>query len=203
MIHRRALLASAAALPFLRNPARAATTPGKLVFGLSAYPPSLNPFANAGTAAATAKLAMHRGLLGYAPDGTLRGELAETWEHADDGAWVFHLRDASFHNGNPLTSADIAWTVDQVAGEKSTAYLRAEMQGIARVETPDPKTVRFVTKNPNAAFPYPGCQLFPADHREGHHRCRVPGRSCPPRRSVASRWNLNHSRITTAPACRA
>ncbi len=73
MIPRRTLLASAAALPFLRRPANAATTPGRLVFGLSAYPPSLNPWANAGTAASTAKLAMHRGLLGYAPDGTVRG----------------------------------------------------------------------------------------------------------------------------------
>ncbi len=160
MIARRTLLAAGAALPFLRRPAQAATTPGKLLFGLSAYPPSLNPWANAGTAAATAKLAMHRGLLGYAPDGSLRGELAESWEHAEDDAWVFHLRDATFHNGAPVTSADIAWNVEQIAGEKSTAYLRAEMQGIARVETPDPKTVRFVTKSPNAAFPYLAASYF-------------------------------------------
>jgi peptide/nickel transport system substrate-binding protein len=160
MIPRRALLAAGAVLPFLRRPAGAATTAGRLVFGLSAYPPSLNPWANAGTAAATAKLAMHRGLLGYAPDGTLRGELAETWEHAEDGAWVFHLRDATFHNGAPVTSADVAWTVDQIAGEKSTAYLRAEMQGIARVETPNPKTIRFITKNPNAAFPFLAASYF-------------------------------------------
>jgi peptide/nickel transport system substrate-binding protein len=160
MIARRTLLASAAALPFLRNPARAATTPGKLIFALSAYPPTLNPWANAGTAAATAKLAMHRGLLGYAPDGSVRGELAERWERAEDGAWVFHLRDATFHNGNPVTAADVAWTADQVGGEKSTAYLRTEMQGIARVETPDPKTVRFVTKSPNAAFPFLAASYF-------------------------------------------
>jgi peptide/nickel transport system substrate-binding protein len=160
MIARRTLLASAAALPFLRREARGATTAGRLVFGLSAYPPSLAPWANAGTAAATAKLAMHRGLLGYAPDGSLRGELAESWEHAADGAWVFHLRDATFHNGDPVTSADVAWTVEQVAGEKSSAYLRAEMQGLARVETPDPKTVRFVTASPNAAFPYLAASYF-------------------------------------------
>jgi peptide/nickel transport system substrate-binding protein len=160
MIARRTLLASAAALPFLRREARGATTAGRLVFGLSAFPPSLAPWANAGTAAATAKLAMHRGLLGYAPDGSLRGELAESWEHAPDGAWVFHLRDATFHNGAPVTSADVAWTVEQVAGEKSTAYLRAEMQGLARVETPDPKTVRFITASPNAAFPYLAASYF-------------------------------------------
>jgi peptide/nickel transport system substrate-binding protein len=150
---RRAMLASGAALPFLRAPARAAVTPGKLVFGLSSYPPSMAPWANAGTAAATVKLMFHRGLLGYGPDGALRGELAETWEHAEDGAWVFHLRDAVFHNGAKVTSADVAWTIEQVAGEKSTAYLRAEMQRLARVETPDAKTVRIVTREPNATLP--------------------------------------------------
>ena len=102
---RRSLLAAGAALPFLRVSARAATTPGKLVFGLSSYPPTMAPWANAGTAAATAKLMFHRGLLGYDPNGNLRGELAEKWEHADDGAWVLHLRDAVFQNGAPVTSA--------------------------------------------------------------------------------------------------
>src|SRR5271165_2981499 len=150
---RRSLLAIGAALPFLRAPARA-TTRGRLVFGLASYPPTMAPWANADTAAATAKLMFHRGLLGYAPDGTLRGELAETWEHAEDGAWVLHLRDAVFQNGAPVTAADVAWTIEQVAGEKSTAYLRAEMRHIARVETPDAKTVRLITKEPTATLPY-------------------------------------------------
>src|SRR6187551_2606368 len=103
---RRTLLTAGAALPFLRMPARAATTRGRLVFGLSSYPPTMAPWANSGTAAATAKLMFHRGLLGYGPDGTLRGELAEKWEHAEDGAWVLHLRNAVFQNGAPVTSAD-------------------------------------------------------------------------------------------------
>jgi peptide/nickel transport system substrate-binding protein len=151
---RRSLLAAGAALPFLRIQARAATTRGKLVFGLSSYPPTMAPWANAGTAAATAKLMFHRGLLGYDANGNLRGELAEKWEHADDGAWVLHLRDAVFQNGAPVTSADVAWTIEQVAGEKSTAYLRAEMQRITKIDTPDAKTVRLVTSEPIATLPY-------------------------------------------------
>ncbi|HTZ79445.1 MAG TPA: ABC transporter substrate-binding protein [Stellaceae bacterium] len=153
-LSRRSLIAAGAALPFLRAPARAATMPGKLVFGLSSYPPNLFPFANAGTAAATAKLAMFRGLLGYDPEGKLRGELAESWERdPKDGAWVFHLRQAVFHNGDPVTSADVAYTIEQVANPKSTAYLRTEMQNISRVETPDPRTVRLVTAQPVATLP--------------------------------------------------
>jgi peptide/nickel transport system substrate-binding protein len=97
---------------------------------------------------------MFRGLLGYDAEGKLRGELAESWEHdPKDGAWVFHLRQAVFHNGDPVTSADVAYTIEQVADAKSTAYLRTEMQGISRVETPDPRTVRLITAQPVATLP--------------------------------------------------
>lgn len=170
-LSRRSLIASGAVLPFLRNPARAATR-DKLIFGLSSYPPNLFPWANAGTAAATAKLAMHRGLLGFDPQGKLRGELAESWERdPKDGAWVFHLRQAKFHNGNPVTAADVAYTFDQVGGATSTAYLRTEMQNIARLETPDPRTVRIHTKQPDVVLPLlmasnylPICAKGSADH---------------------------------------
>jgi peptide/nickel transport system substrate-binding protein len=147
------LIGAGVVLPFLRVPARAATTPGKLLFGLSTYPPSLAPWTNTGTSSATARFAMHRGLLGYAPDGTIRGELAETWEHAEDGAWVFHLRDAVFHNGAKVTSADVAWCIEQIAAEKSTAYYRGQMQDVVKIETPDARTIRLTTKSPTATFP--------------------------------------------------
>ncbi|MGE4043718.1 MAG: ABC transporter substrate-binding protein [Acetobacteraceae bacterium] len=157
---RRSVLAAGMAVPFLRAPARAATTAGRLTFGLSTYPPSLAPWNNSGTAAATAKLTFHRGLLGYADDGSLRGELADKWERAENGAWVFHLRNAFFHNGDPVTSADVAWCIEQMAGEKSTAYYRAQMQEIARVETPDAKTIRLITKNSNAILPLRMASLY-------------------------------------------
>ena len=40
--------------------------------------------------------------------------LAEKWDIADDGAtWVFTLRDGvKFHNGSPLTAADVKWTYE-------------------------------------------------------------------------------------------
>ena len=78
-VSRRSVLAGAAALPFLRIPGARAATPGTLTFGLSSYPPNILPWANTGTAAATIKLMIYRGLTGFAPDGSLRGELAESW----------------------------------------------------------------------------------------------------------------------------
>jgi ABC-type transport system substrate-binding protein len=153
ILSRRSLLTAAATLPFLHRAARAERTPGALTFGLSSYPPTLQPWANSGTAAATIKLLIYRGLLSYDKDGKLRGELAEKWERDGDNAWVFHLREAVFQNGAPVTADDVKWTIAQVADEKSTAYLKAEMQTVQQVETPDPRTVRIVTKQPTATLP--------------------------------------------------
>lgn len=149
---RRSLIAGAAAVPFLRKAARAARTPGVLRFGLSSYPPTLAPWQNAGTAAGTVQLIMNRGLVSYAPDGSLQGELAESWGR-DGDAWVFKLREARFHDGTPVRAEDVKWNIEQVAGEKSTAYLRAQFQGAERIETPDARTVRLVMRTPNATIP--------------------------------------------------
>jgi peptide/nickel transport system substrate-binding protein len=152
-IGRRPLLGAAVALPFIGRAARAARSPGQLTFGLSTYPPNLFPWANTGTAQITVKVQIFRGLLGYDHDGNLRGELAEKWERSGDNGWKFQLRDAVFHNGAPVTSADVKWTLEQVAGEKSTAYLRNEFQGVDHVDTPDAKTVVVVMKQPNVMLP--------------------------------------------------
>src|SRR4051812_28653543 len=150
---RRSVLTGLAALPFLRLERARAEAAGTLSFGLSSYPPNIQPWANTGTAAATIKLMIYRGLTGFAPDGSLRAELAESWAAEGSHAWVFKLRAAKFQNGEKVTSADVKWTIEQVAGEKSTAYLRAQMQSIDKVETLDDNTVRLVMKEPAATLP--------------------------------------------------
>ncbi|WP_426956486.1 ABC transporter substrate-binding protein [Muricoccus radiodurans] len=151
-LSRRAAIGAAAALPFLKMPGARARTPGVLTFGLSSFPPSIQPWVNGGTAAATVKLMIYRGLTSYGTDGQLRGELAESWSQ-EGNAWTFRLRDATFQNGEKVTAADVKWTIEQVAAERSTAYFRAEMQGVDRVETPDDRTVRIVTKQPVVTLP--------------------------------------------------
>ncbi len=153
---RRAVLAGSAAsamLPFLRAPEARAQTAGVLRFGLSSFPPSIQPWQNTGTAAATIKLMIYRGLTSYGPDGALRGELAESWSAIGTQGWEFKLRDARFQNGEKVTAADVKWTIEQIAAERSTAYFRAEMQGVERIETPDDLTVRIFLKEPVATLP--------------------------------------------------
>jgi peptide/nickel transport system substrate-binding protein len=152
-LSRRSVLAAGAVLPFLRPSATFAAGPSTLTVGLSAYPSSFDPFLNVGAAAATVQQALHRGLLGYGPDGAVRGELAESWSNDSPTVWTFRLRDAVFHNGKPVTAEDVKWTVEQAAAEQSTAYMRAQVQQIARVEAVDARTVRMTTREPVVMLP--------------------------------------------------
>ena len=148
-VARRTVLA--AGLAALARPARA--EPGVLRYGLSAFPPSLQPWANAGSAAGTVKLLTHRSLVSYDRTGELAPELAESWS-SDGNDWTFRLRPgAMFHNGEPVTADDVKWTIEQVAAERSTAYLRGQFQEIARIEAPDPATIRLTTKTRQVTLP--------------------------------------------------
>ncbi len=150
---RRAFIAGAAALPFLHVPGARARTAGMLTFGLSSFPPNLQPWANTGTAAGTVKLIMYRGLLSYDAKGALKGELAESWAPEGTDAWVIKLREAVFQDGEKVTSEAIKWNLEQVAAEKSTAYLRAEFQGVDKIDTPDARTLRVIMRQPTATLP--------------------------------------------------
>ena len=152
MITRRIALAGAAALPLLARRSRAATQ-GNLRFGLSTYPPTLAPWGNAGTAYGTVQLLTARSLTGYAPDGSLTGERAESWSREGEATWMFKLREAHWQNGKPVESEHIKWNLDQIAGEKSTAYLRTQMRAIDRIETPDARTIKLVMKSPDVTVP--------------------------------------------------
>ncbi|OCX58177.1 peptide ABC transporter substrate-binding protein [Thioclava sp. SK-1] len=124
-----------------------------LRYGLSAFPPSFEMWASTGAAAGAIKLMIHRGLVSYDPEGKLRGELAESWEVDDDGKWTFKLRDATWHDGTPVTAADVKWTIEQTGADNSTAYRKAQMAAITHIDTPDEKTVILTTAEPAATLP--------------------------------------------------
>ena len=152
---RRQTLAAAASVPLLglRTARAAARDPGHLTMGISGWPATLAQWTNAGTVAQNAKLLMYRGLLGYGPNGQMRGELADRWERAEDGSWVFHLREAVFHNGAPVTAEDVRYSIEQMADDKSAAYMKGEMGRIKRIDTPDARTVRLTTAEPSVVVP--------------------------------------------------
>ncbi len=149
---RRALLGGLAALPSVPGRARAAG--GMLRYGLSAYPPNLQPWISTGASAGTVKMMLFGRLLSYDDRGALVGDLAQSWSLDPDGAWVFRLRPGVvFHNGEPFTAEDVRWTIEQIAGSRSAAYMRAQFAEVKAIEVPDPLTLRLVTTTPQATLP--------------------------------------------------
>ena len=67
---------------------------------------------------------------------------------APDGSVEIHVK--GYRGKSCLEAMKI---FEQVVGEKSTAFLRTQMLDIAKIETPDDKTVRFVMKEPAATLP--------------------------------------------------
>jgi peptide/nickel transport system substrate-binding protein len=79
--------------------------------------------------------------------------LAQSWEISKDGlTYTFHLAKAKWHDGQPVTSEDVKFTVEQVLGpyHPSGAQYKDRVQEIL---TPDPQTVVFKLKSSFGPFP--------------------------------------------------
>jgi len=78
--------------------------------------------------------------------------LAVSWRAVDDTTWEFRLRpNVRFHNGNPFTAEDVAFTLARVPQvPNSPSSFATFTRPITGVEIVDPLTIRFRT-----ATPYP------------------------------------------------
>ena len=82
------------------------------------------------------------------------GDLAESWEIKDDGlTYIFHLHDATWHDGTPVTSEDIVWSLNRMAQPNVT---RGRVQAMRtfydypNAEAIDEKTVKMPLRFPSA-----------------------------------------------------
>jgi peptide/nickel transport system substrate-binding protein len=92
---------------------------------------------------------------GYIFDyGTIRGELAESYEVSPDGLKItFHLRkDAKFHDGSPVTAEDVKWSLDRDVAAKSLAapqLLTGSLTKPEQFSIVDPYTVQVTLDKPD------------------------------------------------------
>ena len=90
------------------------------------------------------------------PDRVITGDLAEKWDVSQDGkTWTFTLKnDVTFHDGKPLTSADVAFTLERMKSgpDNIKAPFKELFEAIAKVETPDARTVRVLLSRPVSYF---------------------------------------------------
>ncbi|MDB5368739.1 MAG: transporter substrate-binding protein [Roseomonas sp.] len=94
------------------------------------------------------------------PDGTLsydystiEGELAERFEVSGDRtAITLHLRrDATFHDGSPVTAADVKWSLDRMVGMPigRAQFATGSMTDPAQFVVLDAHTIRVTTPRPD------------------------------------------------------
>lgn len=90
------------------------------------------------------------------PDGTVVGDLAESFESADNASkWVFKLRKGiTFHDGKSLTPEDVRQSFLHHMGAESTSGAKALLSRIDSIVTDGPDTIVFNLKSGMADFPF-------------------------------------------------
>lgn len=144
---------------------------GTYVEGVLGYSEAINPIlaprmVQANPVDQDLSALVFNGLTSLDHSGRISPSLAVEWQVLEDGAiYEFRLRPGvRWHDGAPLTSADVAFTVQAIQdpgyqGDPSLADLWRNV----RVETPDDETVRFELAEPLPSFiNYTTVGLLPA-----------------------------------------
>lgn len=111
-------------------------------------PPNFDMFTNSSGWVLSVVAACYNSLVRYDPKDPLKvvGDLAERWEMAEDGlSYTFHLiKTAKFHDGVPLTAADVKYTFDFARNppEGSSSIRKVLLKPIKDVVVVDDHTVR-------------------------------------------------------------
>jgi peptide/nickel transport system substrate-binding protein len=145
---------------------RAAEEAGTVNFLIESMPANLDP--RIGTDAQSQHLdgLIFDSLLAHDAQMNIVADLAERWEARDPLTYVFHLRQGvKFHDGRPLTSADVKFTFDSILDGTVKTPKRGAFRMVASIEAPDDFTIVFHLREPYASFLWnltrPGVGIVP------------------------------------------
>jgi peptide/nickel transport system substrate-binding protein len=121
--------------------------------GIVSHPSSITPLTARTQADRDIVALLFRGLLHAGPNGTLLPDLARSWSVSEDGKdYTFLLRDdAYWDDGQPVTSADVVFTIGLLQDSSYGGPLRASWQHIT-VTADSSDLVRFHLQAPMAGF---------------------------------------------------
>ncbi|MEM9788386.1 MAG: ABC transporter substrate-binding protein, partial [Pseudomonadota bacterium] len=161
-ISRRGLLktgAAAGVLGLTGMPLRAQTRGGKLTAGLGGA--NTSDSWDGRTHSDLFMIAAAHGtvfdcLTEVAADGSLKGELAESWEaSADAKTWTFNLRQGvTFHNGKPFNADDVIESLQMHVAEGAKSAAQPIVASISEMTKVTDFQVQFTLASGNADFPY-------------------------------------------------
>ena len=127
--------------------------PGYLVVGIESNPLQLDPrYATDANSVRIGGL-IYDSLLSADENSRLRPELAESWRRVDEKTYLFDLRqDARFHDGKPLTAADIKYTYESILDPKQRSPKRGQLKPLVAVDQLTPYRIRFRLSAAHAPF---------------------------------------------------
>ncbi|QPM91559.1 ABC transporter substrate-binding protein [Pseudooceanicola algae] len=122
-----------------------------LILGTTQVPRHFNGAIQSGIATMMPTAQIFASPLRYEDDWTPRPYLAQSWEVAEDQLSVtLHLTpDATFHDGMPITSADVAFSIRTIRDNHPFASMLAP---VTSVSTPDPLTAIIHLAHPHPAL---------------------------------------------------
>ena len=141
-------LATATALPALgQEPVRG----GTLITTLPQTPRHLNPAVQSGIVTGAPGAQLFATPLRYDEDWTPQPYLAESWEWGDDGLSMTLklVEDAVFHDGEPIKSSDVAFSVRTI---QENHPFKTMFAPVTDIETPDEHTVILRLSQPHPAL---------------------------------------------------
>src|SRR3954470_1999454 len=118
-----------------------------LLFLIDSSPASLDP--RVGTDAQSEHIdeLIFDGLVAHDRTFHFTPALAKSWDQPDLKTVIFHLRDGvRFHDGRPLTSRDVAWTINSMRKGVVISPKAATYASIDSIDASDPRTVTFHLK---------------------------------------------------------
>ncbi len=148
-----AALACALAVGGACGKPRDAADPGTVNFLIESMPVNLDP--RIGTDAQSQDLdgLIFSSLVAYDAQMNIIPDLAESWAEPDPLTYVFHLRrGVKFHDGRPLTSADVKFTFESILSGAVQSPKRGTFLLVRSIEAPDETTVVFHLREPSASF---------------------------------------------------
>ena len=167
--------------------AAAAATPrrgGTWVALLSADPSSLNPNLVTDLSSIRAASGLYSALIWLNEKLEPQPDLADSWTISPDGLkYEFKLnKNAKFHDGSPVTSADVKFTIEEVAG-KYNSLSAGIFKAIDRIDTPDANTLVLNMKGASAVMMLSlglgGMEIVPKKLYEGSDPRNNPRNSNP------------------------
>ncbi|BBK34752.1 peptide/nickel transport system substrate-binding protein [Stella humosa] len=158
-MRRAALALTLLAAPMMMAGSAVAQSPDTLRVSINADIRTNDPGVNRDGNTDAVMMHVLEGLVGLTETGDVAPLLAAKVDVSPDGkAYTFTLRDGLvFHNGQPVTSADVAWSWKRYLDPATKWRCLSEFDGkgltrIEAVETPDAKTVVFRLDKPTALF---------------------------------------------------